>query len=53
VPFEHGRRVFAAAPEPKLFIELQGGHNDGWFDRDPVSQAQVQAFLSGADVQKR
>ena len=30
VPFEHGRALYQAAPEPKQFLELQGGHNDGF-----------------------
>jgi fermentation-respiration switch protein FrsA (DUF1100 family) len=29
IPFECGRRLFAAANEPKVFFELQGTHNDG------------------------
>lgn len=38
VPFEFGRRLFEAAPEPKQFVELRGGHND--------------AFLVSGDVYK-
>ncbi len=30
VPFEHGRALFAAANPPKKFLELAGGHNDGF-----------------------
>jgi hypothetical protein len=30
VPFEHGRALYQAAPGPKQFLELQGGHNDGF-----------------------
>jgi alpha-beta hydrolase superfamily lysophospholipase len=30
VPFEHGRALFAAANPPKQFLELAGGHNDGF-----------------------
>lgn len=30
VPFEHGRTLYQAASEPKQFLELQGGHNDGF-----------------------
>jgi len=30
VPYAHGRRLFEAAPEPKQFLELSGGHNDGF-----------------------
>jgi fermentation-respiration switch protein FrsA (DUF1100 family) len=31
VPFAHGRKLFSLASEPKAFVELQGGHNDGFF----------------------
>lgn len=30
VPFEMGQRLFEAAPAPKEFLELAGGHNDGF-----------------------
>lgn len=30
VPVHHGRAIYAAAPEPKRFVELRGGHNDGF-----------------------
>ena len=30
VPFEHGQALYEAAPSPKQFLELQGGHNDGF-----------------------
>lgn len=29
VPYAHGRRLYAAAPDPKAFLELAGGHNEG------------------------
>ena len=29
IPFLHGRKLFAAAREPKTFVELSGDHNDG------------------------
>jgi fermentation-respiration switch protein FrsA (DUF1100 family) len=35
IPFRHGEALFAAAPEPRMFRELQGDHNDclftGWY----------------------
>ena len=35
IPFAHGRRLFEAARPPKQFLEIQGGHNDGFvFGRD-------------------
>ena len=30
IPFAHGRALFAAANPPKQFLELAGGHNDGF-----------------------
>jgi fermentation-respiration switch protein FrsA (DUF1100 family) len=30
VPFEQGQALSEAAPNPKQFLELQGGHNDGF-----------------------
>ncbi|MGI9523019.1 MAG: alpha/beta hydrolase [Hyphomicrobiaceae bacterium] len=30
IPYEHGMSLFAHAPEPKKFLELHGGHNDGF-----------------------
>jgi hypothetical protein len=30
VPFAHGRKLFEAASEPKAFLEMRGGHNDGF-----------------------
>lgn len=40
IPYAHGRRLFDAAREPKQFLELAGGHNDGFiFMREPWVQA--------------
>ena len=33
IPLAHGRRLYEAAPPPKTFVELQGGHGDT-FDVD-------------------
>ena len=30
VPFAHGQQLFAAASEPKQFLEMRGGHNEGF-----------------------
>ena len=30
VPYEQGEVLYSAAPEPKQFLELQGGHNNGF-----------------------
>ena len=30
IPFSHGQTLYAQAREPKRFLELSGGHNDGF-----------------------
>jgi fermentation-respiration switch protein FrsA (DUF1100 family) len=45
VPYALGRRLFAAAPEPKRFVDLQGGHNDGFLASQPAYQQALAAFL--------
>ena len=30
IPFAHGRRLFERAHKPKQFLEIEGGHNDGF-----------------------
>jgi len=30
VPFDFGKRVFERAQDPKAFLEIRGGHNDGF-----------------------
>lgn len=30
IPFAHGQKLFAAAGEPKQFLEMRGGHNEGF-----------------------
>lgn len=35
IPFSHGQALYEAAREPKRFIELSGGHNEGFIFRRP------------------
>ena len=45
IPIDHGRKVFAAAAEPKEFVELNAGHADGYLaDRDRYYGA-IDAFI--------
>jgi hypothetical protein len=46
VPFAHGRRLYEAASEPKAFLELSGGHNDGFIFARPDWVARLDGFLS-------
>lgn len=46
IPLAHGRRLYQAAPPPKTFVELQGGHGDA-FDVDSASYfGSIARFLS-------
>ncbi len=50
IPFAHGKALFEAAREPKRFLEMRGGHNDGFlFVRDEWV-AQLAAFLESTRV---
>ena len=45
IPFSLGKKVFNEANQPKLFIQLEGGHNDG-FDRSFIKYTtQIADFL--------
>lgn len=44
-PFSQGQKVFAAANEPKQFVEIKGGHNDGGLDSNPDYQEKLVKFL--------
>ncbi len=42
IPYAEGRAVYDAAPEERQFLEIRGGHNDGFL----VSGA---AYVDGLD----
>jgi len=44
VGFRHAERNFAAANEPKLFCELNGGHNEALADAQPLSSGLESLF---------
>ena len=44
IPFEEGRKLFAAAPPPKQFVEVSGGHVYA-SEKDPRFFPAVRAFL--------
>ena len=45
IPFEHGTRVFAAAPEPKEFVELDSGHADAYLAARATYYGSIDAFI--------
>ena len=49
VPFSMGKRLFEAAPEPKTFVELAGGHNDGFLKGGAAYSGALRAFLTAVE----
>lgn len=45
VPFTHGRDLFQIASEPKQFLTLQGGHNDGFIFMRKDWKMTLDAFM--------
>ncbi len=48
VPFAMGRRLHNAAAEPKRFLAIHGGHDDGWLVSRADYVAGLDRFLSAA-----
>ena len=46
IPASHGRALFEAAGEPKAFLELRGGHNDGFLASGPTYTDGLDDFLA-------
>lgn len=46
IPFRHGRALYAAANEPKQFLELRGGHNEGFLLAGQTYTQELDRFLS-------
>lgn len=45
IPFEHGRHIFEAAPQPKRFLEIRGSHNSAFLDSESTYAPALRAFL--------
>jgi len=48
VPFDHGEAVYRAAPDPKRFVTLRGGHNTGFLESGATYTRALDAFLTEA-----
>ena len=47
IPFYLGERVYQAAGEPKVFVEMQGGHNGGFLQTQPRYEEALGRFIAG------
>lgn len=45
VPYAHGRKLFDAAGEPKAFLDMRGGHNEGFVFSRKEWVSELGAFL--------
>jgi uncharacterized protein len=45
IPIAHGRRLFAAAPEPRTFLEVPGGHDNAFSTDSAAYDAGIRRFL--------
>ncbi len=46
IPFKHGRALYETANKPKQFLELRGGHNDGFLLAGQAYTQGLDGFLS-------
>jgi fermentation-respiration switch protein FrsA (DUF1100 family) len=49
IPFLLGQKLYAAAPVPKRFFVMRGGHNDGFLQSQPAYERSLQKFISELD----
>ena len=48
IPYDEGREIFHAAVEPKQFLEMRGGHNDGFLVSGSTYIEGLRSFIYGA-----
>lgn len=53
IPFAQGRKVYDAAPEPKKFLAIHGGHNEGFLASGATYQQGLARFFQDVLVEKR
>jgi fermentation-respiration switch protein FrsA (DUF1100 family) len=46
IPYKHGRTLYEAAKEPKRFLELRGGHNDGFLVTGKAYRDGLNSFVT-------
>ena len=45
IPFGHGERLYRAAAPPKEFLEIRGGHNEGFLESEDIYREIIDDFL--------
>jgi fermentation-respiration switch protein FrsA (DUF1100 family) len=52
VPIAMGRRLYDAAPEPKQFLEIRGGHADSFLVSGDLYRKGIRAFLEFLEAER-
>jgi fermentation-respiration switch protein FrsA (DUF1100 family) len=50
IPYPLGRKLYAAATQPKCFVELRGGHNGGFLQSQPDYEIGLMQFIRGLNT---
>lgn len=50
VPYSLGRKLFEISAEPKIFLDIEGGHNDGHIVDAEVFTDGIRKFLTGLEL---
>ncbi|MEN8126264.1 MAG: alpha/beta hydrolase [Planctomycetota bacterium] len=50
IPYKFGQQIFAAASEPKQFADLQGTHNEGFYDSGDLYKQIWRDWLGSLDL---
>lgn len=53
VPFSHGKKLFELAKEPKIFLELSGGHNECYFENEKIYRKALGDFCNSVLATKK
>ena len=46
IPFQHGRAIYDASPEPKRFLTISGSHNEGFLASEQEYSSGLESFLN-------
>ena len=45
VPFQLGKRLYEASPEPREFLETYGGHNSSFYEAEDILRSKIGDFI--------
>ncbi len=50
IPFHHGKSLFAAANEPKEFVQTTGDHNNGFLNSEPAYSDSIDRYVKSVNI---